>query len=240
MVGFAQGQMEGTLRIDASKDTAITDMDVRLSKLKLEQFVGGLGSPPTLEGELLARAKLKGAGNSVHDAASTADGPFAVVVPYGGMRQAFAELMGVNIARALLLDNRQQTDVRCAVAEFTAKDGILTLNRFVFDTDVIQVSGEGTISLKTETLDLRLSGHPKQFRLVRVRGPIMIGGPISQPRVGLDARGVLAQGGLAAGIGALLAPLAAILPFVDPGLAEDANCAALLSQVPVADASRAR
>ena len=41
------------------------------------------------------------------------------------------------------------------------------------------------------------------------------------------------------GLGALLSPFAALLPFVDPGLAEDANCAALLNERPVADASRA-
>jgi hypothetical protein len=30
-------------------------------------------------------------------------------------------------------------------------------------------------------------------------------------------------------LGALLTPLAALLPFVDPGLAKDANCASLLA-----------
>jgi uncharacterized protein involved in outer membrane biogenesis len=114
------------------------------------------------------------------------------------------------------------------------------LNQFVFDTDVIQASGEGAINMKTETLDLRVTGHPKQLRLVRIRGPITISGSIARPQVGLDAKGVLGQGGLAAGLGALLSPFAAILPFVDPGLAKDANCAALLNERPVADASRLR
>jgi uncharacterized protein involved in outer membrane biogenesis len=237
-MAFAQGEMQGMLRVDARKDTAVTDLDVRLSKLKLEQFVTGLGSPPALEGDLLARAKLHGTGNSVHQAASTSDGSFVVVLPRGQIRQSFAELLGVNIARAFLLDNRQQTDVRCAVAQFAAKDGVLSLNRLVFDTDVIRVSGQGAINMKTETVDLRLTGEPKQLRLVRVRGPITISGPIGRPQVGLDAKGVLGQGGLAAGLGALLSPFAALLPFVDPGLAEDANCAALLAERPVADASR--
>jgi hypothetical protein len=58
---------------------------------------------------------------------ATADGTFVVVVSQGQIRQAFAELLGINIARALLMDNRQQTDVRCAVAEFSARDGVLTL-----------------------------------------------------------------------------------------------------------------
>jgi AsmA family protein len=239
-MSFAQGVMTGTLQIDARKDIAATDLDVRLSKLQLQQFVSGLGSPPALEGEVLARAKLHGIGNSVHDAASSSDGSFAVVVPRGQIRERFAELLGINIARALLLNGRDQTDLRCAVAEFSAKDGILNLNQFEFDTEVVRVSAEGRINLKTETLDLRLTGHPKAFRLVRVRGPITIGGPISKPTVGLDAGGAIAQGGLAAGLGALISPLAAILPFIDAGLAKDANCAGVLNRTrtPVADASR--
>jgi hypothetical protein len=40
----------------------------------------------------------------------------------------------------------------------------------------------------------------------------------------------VAQGGLAAVLGALINPLAALLPFVDPGLAEDADCGALIAQ----------
>ena len=54
-------------------------------------------------------------------------------------------------------------------------------------------------------------------------------GPLTGPKVGIDAGSVAAQGGLAAALGALVSPLAALLPFVDPGLAEDANCGALIS-----------
>ncbi len=42
--------------------------------------------------------------------------------------------------------------------------------------------------------------------------------------------GAAAQGGLAAVLSGLLSPLAAILPFVEPGLAEDVNCAALMAE----------
>jgi hypothetical protein len=41
---------------------------------------------------------------------------------------------------------------------------------------------------------------------------------------------VAKQGAEAAALGALATPLAAILAFVDPGLAKDANCSALLEE----------
>jgi hypothetical protein len=38
-----------------------------------------------------------------------------------------------------------------------------------------------------------------------------------------------ADQGLAALLATIAAPIAAVLPFIDPGLADDANCAALLA-----------
>jgi hypothetical protein len=46
----------------------------------------------------------------------------------------------------------------------------------------------------------------------------------------VQAGDVIAQGGFAAGLPWLLSPLAAVLPFVDPGLGKDADCAASLQQ----------
>src|SRR5262249_12794207 len=189
-----------------------SDIDIRVTELKLEELVRG--NPPALEGSLLARAKLHGVGNSVHKAASTANGTPAFVVPRGQIRQSIAELLGINGARAILLDNRTQTELRCAVAGFEAKDGVMTLNQFVFDTDVVQVSGEGTLNLRDERVDLKLTGHPKKPRLVRVRAPITVTGTLGHPDMGVKAGAVVAQGGLAAGLAWLLSAVAGIPPVV--------------------------
>jgi hypothetical protein len=50
------------------------------------------------------------------------------------------------------------------------------------------------------------------------------------PKVGVQPGSAVAQGGAAVALGTLLTPLAAILPFVDPGLAKNANCAALVAE----------
>ncbi|HWU55876.1 MAG TPA: hypothetical protein VN175_10265, partial [Rhizomicrobium sp.] len=46
---------------------------------------------------------------------------------------------------------------------------------------------------------------------------------------GVEAGSAVAQGGIGAALG-LINPFAAILAFIDPGMAEDANCAPLLSE----------
>jgi hypothetical protein len=231
---FAQGTLKGDVQIDARKDVPVSDIDVRVTGLDAGQFVGSSKKGPSaLAGQAIARAKLHGVGNSIHKAASTADGTATVVVPHGEIRQAFAELLGINVASALgllLTNDQSKIDVHCAVAGFTAKNGVMTLNQFAFDTPVVLASGEGTVDLRTERLNLAITGHPKKPQLVRVRAPITVNGTLSQPAIGVDAGSAIAQGGIAVGLAAVLSPLAAILPFVDPGLAKDADCSALLAQ----------
>ena len=84
--------------------------------------------------------------------------------------------------------------------------------------------------MKTERLNLTFEGESKKPRLLRLFMPIHVDGPLRNPGYDLKAGGAVAQGGLAAVLSGLLSPLAAILPFVEPGLAEDVNCAALMAE----------
>jgi uncharacterized protein involved in outer membrane biogenesis len=230
---FARGTLKGDVQIDARKDVPTSDIDVRLTGLDLAQFFPATGSMPALEGQAVARAKLHGTGNSVHKAASTADGTVTFVVPRGEIRKTFAELLGINVASALgllLTNDQSQVDVRCAVAAFSSKQGIMKLDQFAFDTPVVLATGEGTIDLRNERVDLAITGHPKKPQLIRVRAPITIRGPLNHPSIGVEASNAIVQGGVAAGLAVLLSPLAAILPFIDPGLAKDADCGTLIAQ----------
>ena len=70
------------------------------------------------------------------------------------------------------------------------------------------------INLGTEALDLSVQGHPKKVRLLRLRTPIKLQGHLKEPKIGLDAGKTVAQTGIAAALGALVTPLAAIVAFV--------------------------
>jgi uncharacterized protein involved in outer membrane biogenesis len=228
-----QGEFSGTVSVDAQTDTPKTSIDMKLSNVDLAQFKPKSGNGAPVEGQILGRIKLQGSGTSVHKTAENADGDITLVVPKGEMREAFAELTGIDLARGLgliLSKNERNTEVRCGVANFKAAGGDLTAATLVIDTTHVLVTGQGDINLKTEALNLSLRGQPKEARMLRLRTPITLRGSLLQPKIGVQPGKLAAQTGGALALGALLTPVAAVLAFVDGGLAKDANCAALVGQ----------
>jgi AsmA family protein len=229
---LAQGRVAGSVRMDARQEVPDVGVDARLSDVRLSQF-HGKGAQPALEGTLVGRALLHGRGSSVHSVVATADGTVVAVVPHGEVREAFAELTGINVTRGLgllLTKGQEETDVRCGVAQFQSLKGTLVAKSLVFDTQDVLITGKGEIDLGSEKLDLSLNGQPKKFRLTRVRAPITVQGTLLHPSIGLKTGNTVGQGAAAVALGSLLTPLAAVLAFIDPGLAKDADCSALLNE----------
>jgi uncharacterized protein involved in outer membrane biogenesis len=228
-----QGEFSGTVTIDAQGSTPQTSIDMKLTNVDLGQFKPKSAKEAPLEGQLLGRIKMHGSGTSVHKTAADADGDITLVIPKGEMREAFVELTGIDVSRGLgliLTKNERNTDVRCGVASFKANDGDLKATAFVIDTSNMLVTGQGQIDLKNESLDLSLRGQPKKVRALRLRTPIMLRGTLLQPKIGVQPGKLAAQTGGAVALGVLLTPVAALLAFVDGGLAKDANCAALIGR----------
>ena len=230
------GEIAAAARLDATRDPPEVDVDLRVTNARVEDFMACSKQPGAITGLLAARAKLHGRGRSLHQSASTADGQVSLVVPRGEIRRAFAELLGVNVTKGLgllLTHDTEKTDIRCAVADFRARDGLLSAESVVFDPGVVVASGGGTVNLGTEALNLKLQGRPKEARLIRIKAPVEITSHLRSPHLGVDLSKAGARAGIGGALAAQLTPVAAILPFVNPGLAEGANCAQL-----VADARR--
>jgi uncharacterized protein involved in outer membrane biogenesis len=98
------------------------------------------------------------------------------------------------------------------------------------DTTNMLISGHGNVDLQNERLDLALQGDPKKIRLFRLRSPIKVTGTLSEPKVGINPEKTLLQVGAGTVLATLLTPVAAVIAFVDPGLAKNADCSALTAQ----------
>jgi uncharacterized protein involved in outer membrane biogenesis len=226
---LATGRLAGATAINARNDVPWVDLDMRLSGARIDQFIparfGGAVSGP-----LVGRAKLSGPGRSVREVAAGADGQVTLVVAEGQMREPLAEMLGVNILRGLFADPDETVTLRCAVADFKVTDGIMNAQTLVLDTDPVIATGGGVVNLRTERMALEFKGHPKEARFVRLSVPLELNGPMRRPSLDANPETAIAQGAGAAFLAAVLSPLAAILPFVDPGLAEDANCQSLIDR----------
>lgn len=232
-----QGKLSGSIRIDARSRTPRTKLDLRIRDMQLDQLKGKApDAKPPLGGVLQAHAVLEGVGDSVHDFVADANGQVSAVVPHGQVNAAFAELTGIDVSRGLgllLKGNNDRTEVRCGVAQFAVEKGTMNAQTLVFDTTEVKITGQGKVELGPEMLDLSIKGDPKKLRFTRLRTPIEIGGHLRKPSIGINAGKTVAQGAVAVALGATLSPFAAILAFIDPGLAKDENCAALISNSPV-------
>ncbi len=240
---FSQGRLSGMVRIDARHTVQNNAIDLRLSDASLATLMppktgkaAQAGKPP-LEGSLWVRARLSGPGSSIRAVAAHANGAVIGVIPSGKVSKTIADILGLDVQRTafqLITRNKDDTPVRCGVADFEARNGTLTAAQVVFDTNVVKVTGSGTINLADERIDLRFTGKPKKISFAKLNAPITVTGPLEGPRLGVDLAKAAPQAAAAVAIGVFAAPLAAIVPFIFPNTSKNADCAALLG-----DAARA-
>ena len=229
---FNRGELNGTARINATRDMPYSAIDFRLAGYPLESIVAAKGGVAPVTGRALGRVRLEGQGSSIHRFAAGSKGSMSLVVPQGEMRAAFAELLGVNASAGLLKllsGDQSRSSIRCAVADFEVANGVARAKTFIVDTDVVLAQGSGSINLGTETLDLKIDGESKKPRLLRLWTPIRVRGHLSAPDVSVETGQLVAQAGLTGLLAAVVAPVAALFAFVEPGLAEDANCGSLIA-----------
>ena len=229
-----QGHLTGNAKIDARADVPQVHIDMRMKDIQLDQLKGKApdASPP-LGGVMQARMVVDGTGDSVHRVMSDGNGMLTVVLPNGEVRSAFAELTGINVAKGiglLLTKSDDKAPIRCGVAQFKIHDGLMNAENVTFDTQNVLIKGQGDINLTREELNLQIKGEPKKLRFGRLRTPITVKGHLMKPSIGIDGGSTVKQGAVAAALGALVTPIAAVIAFVDPGLAKDQNCSAMIAE----------
>ncbi len=230
--GMAGGSVGGYLVFDGQNDMPQVESDLTLKRLSLKQFFSDSRFEDFSQGHFGGRILLKGPGRSLAEVAGNSDGRVVIIMGGGQVSRLIIEAAGIDIAEAtpLLLGQDDTTAIRCAVGDFTVRNGLLKSNTFVFDTADTNLQGEATINLKNETIAARMEAHPKDPSPLTLRTPVVINGPLKSPRVGVDPAQAAARGGAAVVLGALLTPFASIIPFIETGMGEDSDCKGLMRE----------
>ncbi len=235
----AKGRLLGHLQLDGRGKQAKWTADLRLLSVDLAQWLQlkrGENSPPYLSGKLDAQIVVAGSGRSSAEILASLGGDMRMHVRDAAISHLLVEAAGVDLAQAfgIVVKGDDALPILCNVADFSVDNGMVRPKVFVVNTRDSTIWLDGTASLRTEVLDVRAVVSPKDFSLLSLRTPVHVRGTLSKPAVSLEV-GKLAGKAGAAALLALLNPLAAIIPFIDPGADNEAKqagaqCVALVQK----------
>jgi uncharacterized protein involved in outer membrane biogenesis len=239
---MGQGHLRGDIHLDGRGTTALWDTKLRMDRVRIEQWLRQKESkeaPRFVSGQLSGHADLKGQGRSTADILSTLHGTARLELSDAKVSHLDMEKAGLDLADilGLLIKGDDMLQVHCAVADLVAKNGVLRPRVMVLDTAVSAVWVEGSLSLASEALTLRAVVMPKDFSLASLRMPLQVSGTLAHPEVSFE-NGTLGLKLASSVLLALVNPLGALIPLMDPGDADAAQrgaagCRALMQHINV-------
>lgn len=217
----ADGRLQGLVSLDGRKDVAVWRTDLRWSQVRLEQWlkqVRANGAPPYVTGRLDGRAKLVGRGRSTAEILGSLEGELFGRLRNGTLSHLVVEGVGIDLAQALgvFVRGDDALPMDCAIADLRVDRGVAVPRAMVVDARDSVVWVDGKVSLADESMDLRAVVAPRDFSPLALRTPVKVQGSLSDPKVSLSL-GPIAGKLAASALLALINPLAAILPLIDPG-----------------------
>jgi hypothetical protein len=223
--GVAGGDIRSTIRMDARESPIRTRADITARGLDLGGLFPDAEPARDAVGKVGGDVALTGTGNSVAQMLGSANGDVALGMGRGRISNLLMELAGLDIYESLkfLIGKDRQVPIRCAFGDFAVEDGVMNARALAFDTTDTIIVGQGTISLRDETLDLELRPRPKDRSLLSLRSPLVATGTFKNPSFRPDMARVGLRGALALALGSI-APPAALLATLELGPGEDSGC----------------
>ena len=222
---LAQSDVSGKASVDASSG-ASAKLALALASPSLD--VGGLlrdtNATQALTGKADVKIDVNGAGNSVAAIMASLNGKAEGTMADGKLDESGLDLLvggATAIVGGLFSTDADNANLSCLAVAYDIKDGLATQKVLLLDTQYSTVTGEGTIDLGKETLDLTLTPRSKRVTL-NMSVPVHIGGTLAHPTYTPD------EGALALKVGSLLGstvfPPALLLGLGDVGLSKGHPC----------------
>lgn len=227
--GVAGGNVVSKIIADARKKVLAVNGDFRFRRIQLPLLYPESELLRKSSGLIGGRAVLKGQGNTFADLVANSNGTFGLAMRGGQVSALLLEFVGLDAAEVLkfVFGGDKSVQIRCAVTSFDVQNGVMKTRSAVIDTTDTNIHMDGTVSLANEAIDLTVHPLPKDWSPFALRSPIHLGGSFKAPVVTLDKKAFV-KGGIAAVLAAIAGPLAALIPLIETGPGEDADCKALV------------
>ncbi|MCG8325310.1 MAG: AsmA family protein, partial [Thiotrichales bacterium] len=201
----AGGDMKIAVNLDASSGkSAALKNSIQIKQLELGQL------PQLKEKNLLSGGKtdimidLSGRGSSVAQIAGSANGKLLITTGNGKILNKTVDLAGADVIFSALnminpmAEKEEHTTLECAVVKFDVKDGMATTDRGIaLRTKRLNVSGSGTVDLKTEALNLAVKPRAREGLGINIGSlvdAVQVSGTLAEPSAGVSAEGALTAG----------------------------------------------
>jgi AsmA family protein len=229
--GVADGNIVSTVSLDARRDVLAMQSDFQFKRIDLGKLFPTNQTLQRSVGTIGGRALLTGNGNSFAKLLGNADGTLGFAMRDGEVSNLLLEVMGLDGGEIIkfLFKGDKDVKIRCALADFDVQDGVMRSRSTLMDTKDTNIYVHGSINLRSEELDLKLQPLPKDFSLLSLRAPLNVKGRLKDPQIRPNKQALL-KTGLAAILGALAGP-AALIPLIETGPGENADCKELVAQV---------
>ena len=226
---LAGGQLNGVILLDGRKNPIQAHARIRARKILIAKLFPTVELSKTSIGEINGDFDLSGSGSSVGRMLASSNGKLGLVVSGGEISRLMMEKAGLHLWEILQLKvtGDKLVKLRCGVADFDVKQGIMHADAAIFDTEVTTIVATGDIDLGEEKLDLTLNQKTKNTSPVALRSPIYVRGSLARPIVEVDKGRVAARGLGAIALG-IVNPLLALIPLNDAGPGKDSDCGQLV------------
>lgn len=231
-VGIGGGQMTGRAQLDGSGEVASLGIDLILRSIKLASLFRETPFAREMGGTLHGAIQLDGSGPTVADILAKSTGKAGFAVHGGRITSLAVKGLKTNILETLgvVLAGDEPLPFNCLVADLVIRNGVGRVQALVLDTPETLVTGGGTINFDSEKLALRIEGDAKEVQIFATHVPVVIGGSFANPALTLDGAETATRGAAAVALGALLTPLAALIPLLDDGTDETVSCKTLVQR----------
>jgi len=222
-VTAGRGRLFGGLSLVQQANGVIkAESDIHLDRVDIARLL----QAKNYQGELALNGAihLEGAGHSVSAIVAAMDGNASFWTQGGDLNALIVDAAGLRLGSALLswLAGPRVTQVQCFVADLALRHGILGTRALTLETTNAVLEGVGAINLGQENVNLRIRSQSKHFTVGVLPGPLLIRGPLADPRAVPDPSADPGRGAIA--------DVLSVLPGVQFGVGDAPECEVRLNR----------